>query len=556
MRRGEHFGTGEADSTFERATRRVRWVVILTTAATFPPDEASAPYIYALVAVSVFYNLMRYVPFLLKQRLFASPVTMLVMDNVMVGVFLVIIGSLATPYSAFLIFMIVSAAYRFGWRGFLGVIGGQAITLLAVASQSLYPPVMLDNTRLVLVSGAALLMIGIFILDLTQVDRDERQALENLSRENRSERERLLTLVNSLNDAIFMVDGKGRLILGNGAAGELVAGEGDFRGSALVKTLPLYPRAKPDAKPVNILEAGSNPQHRRDLTLRYDDGTTVDLDISVTPVRSEDKKHTTYIIVCRDITNERSLDEQREEFIAVASHELRTPLAIVEAALSTALLSPEAKSAHLRPLLEQAHRNTVFLAGLIHDLSTLSQAQNDNLPIALKPVAAKALLHQIAIDFEAQAKEKDLPLQVKVAKDTPAVLSTEHHIHEIIQNFVSNALKYTAKGRITLKAEPSQNGGVLFSVSDTGVGISVTDQRNLFKKFYRAEDYRTRETGGTGLGLYLCLELAQRLNAKVWCESVINVGSTFFLEVPPFSRLEEDHGEVMQAQVANLVDQL
>jgi signal transduction histidine kinase len=306
---------------------------------------------------------------------------------------------------------------------------------------------------------------------------------------------------------------------------------------------------------VNILEAGTIPQHRRDLTLRRPNGDTIDLDISVTPV-GKNSKTLNYIIVCRDITKERTLDRQREEFISVASHELRTPLAIVEAALSTALLGEAAQAPQLKLLLDQAHRNVVFLSGLIHDLGTLSQAQNDNIPIALKPVAAKALLHQVAIDHEAQAKEKDLPIQVVVAPDTPAVLSTEHLIREVLQNYVNNALKYTTKGRVTLKAEPSQNGGVLFSVTDTGVGISKTDQAHLFTKFYRAEDFRTRATGGTGLGLYLCLELAQRLNAKVWCESELNVGSTFYLEVPPFSRLERDHGKVVEAQVSSLVDQL
>jgi PAS domain S-box-containing protein len=246
-----------------------------------------------------------------------------------------------------------------------------------------------------------------------------------------------LTLINTLNDAIFLVDAKGRLVLGNGAAGELAAGQDDFRGSQLVKTLPLYPRSKPDAKPVNILEAGTIPQHRRDLTLRRPNGDTMDLDISVTPV-NKDQKTMNYIIVCRDITKERTLDRQREEFISVASHELRTPRAIVEAALSTAQLVKEAQTPQLKTLIDQAHRNVVFLSGLIHDLGTLAQAQNDNIPIALKPVAAKALLHQVAIDFEAQAKQKDLPIRVIIAPDTPSVLSTEHHIREILQNYVKS----------------------------------------------------------------------------------------------------------------------
>jgi signal transduction histidine kinase len=196
------------------------------------------------------------------------------------------------------------------------------------------------------------------------------------------------------------------------------------------------------------------------------------------------------------------------------------------------------------------------LGTLIQQLSTLAQAQNDNIPVMLKAVAPQPLLHQLAIDFEDLAKERSLPVQVVVARGTPAVLSTEHHIREILQNYLSNALKYTDKGRVTLKAETAPNGGVRFSVADTGIGISAKDQEYLFSKFYRAEDYRTRETGGTGLGLYLCLELAERLNAKVWCESALNQGSTFYLEVPPFSQLDRDHGKVVEAQVSSLVEQL
>jgi signal transduction histidine kinase len=207
-------------------------------------------------------------------------------------------------------------------------------------------------------------------------------------------------------------------------------------------------------------------------------------------------------------------------------------------------------------ILEQAHRNTVFLASLVEDLTTLSEAQNDNLQISLKPVNATKLVHQLAADFEKKARDKGLPLQVVIAPDTPSVLSTEHYIHEVLQNYLNNALKYTEHGHIKLVAEPSEQGGVRFGVSDTGVGIAAVDQQHLFTKFFRAEDYKTRATGGTGLGLYLCLELAERLNGKVWCESKAGEGSTFYLEVPAFSQLKQDHGKVVEAQVSSLVDQL
>ncbi|MDF2460982.1 MAG: hypothetical protein K0S68_385, partial [Candidatus Saccharibacteria bacterium] len=265
-----------------------------------------------------------------------------------------------------------------------------------------------------------------------------------------------------------------------------------------------------------------------------------------TPVHLETIGSTNFILVARDITNEKSLDQQREEFISVASHELRTPLTIIEAAVSQVLLDKKLSSEN-KMILDQAHRNTVFMGELVKELTTLSRAQNDSIPITIQPVNAKPMLDRLVADFAANAKEKHLTLTATVLPDTPSVLSTEHHIEEILRNFINNALKYTPKGGIEITAEPANNDGVLFKVKDTGIGISKADIKRLFTKFYRAEDYRTRETGGTGLGLYLCLELAERIDGKVWCTSTLNEGSVFHLEVPPYSHLKRDLGKVVGA---------
>jgi signal transduction histidine kinase len=131
-------------------------------------------------------------------------------------------------------------------------------------------------------------------------------------------------------------------------------------------------------------------------------------------------------------------------------------------------------------------------------------------------------------------------------------MSTERHIQEILQNYLTNAIKYSETGTVHLQAAKAQNGGVVFSVKDTGIGISPKDQKYLFTKFFRVEDYRTRKTSGTGLGLYLCRELAARIGAKVWCDSKLNEGSTFYLEVPPFSG--ETHGSGVTKHVVDLLN--
>ncbi len=105
-------------------------------------------------------------------------------------------------------------------------------------------------------------------------------------------------------------------------------------------------------------------------------------------------------------------------------------------------------------------------------------------------------------------------------------------------------------------AETGKDSATRFWVKDTGIGISVTDQKKLFTKFFRSEDYRTRETGGTGLGLYIAKKLAERMGGRIWCESELNVGSTFFLEIPPVGALKSDHSKVTQAEIEDVASSL
>src|SRR5262249_297262 len=110
------------------------------------------------------------------------------------------------------------------------------------------------------------------------------------------------------------------------------------------------------------------------------------------------------------------------------------------------------------------------------------------------------------------------------------------YVHEILQNFLTNAIKYTDKGTVTLGAEP-EDDGVIFSVADTGFGIGQNDRPKLFTKFFRSEDWRVRQKTGTGLGLYVCAKLTGLIDAKVDVQSELNRGSTFRLHVPNLTKV-------------------
>jgi signal transduction histidine kinase len=259
------------------------------------------------------------------------------------------------------------------------------------------------------------------------------------------------------------------------------------------------------------------------------------LDLTISPVHGLDfgsSQTGGYMVVFHDITKQKSLEEERDEFISVTSHELRTPLAIAEANLSTALLPGFAKiDPKAVTLLNQTHDNIVFLSQLIEDLASLARAERDSIKLDRNIVNLKTLVDELVRDYRPSAQAKGLELDLEADPKVKTVYTSEHELREMLQNFITNAIKYTDKGRVTLSLTGHTDTAVV-SVSDTGIGISASDKTKIFGKFYRSEDYRTRKTGGTGLGLYITKKLAERLGMKINFTSRLNHGSTFSVAIP------------------------
>ncbi len=236
----------------------------------------------------------------------------------------------------------------------------------------------------------------------------------------------------------------------------------------------------------------------------------------------------------RDITKEKSLEDERDEFISVISHELRTPLAIAEGNLGNAIyITNKNESPRIvSDSLNEAHEQVIFLANMINDLATLSRAERTNVKLELKEIVLTDVIEEINLNYSRSAKDKNLKLAVTCASDTKNIVTSELYLKEILQNFVTNAIKYTAKGTVLIHARSNTKGEAVFSVSDTGIGLSKSDQKRVFEKFFRSEDYRTRESSGTGLGLYVTAKLAHLIHAQITLESELNKGTTFTITIP------------------------
>lgn len=273
-------------------------------------------------------------------------------------------------------------------------------------------------------------------------------------------------------------------------------------------------------------------------------GKLVPISLIVSPIIEDVNKMATGVVgVFRDITAERLEENRRSEFVSTASHEMRTPIAAIEGYLALAL---NAKISNIdtraRNYLEKAHNATQHLSQLFADLLTSSKAEDGRLSSFPKVVELGEILEQIVDGARFSAQKKGLGLRYvlsankdvrggRVVRPLFYVHVDPNRIREVLQNLVDNALKYTSEGSVTIALTGDESVAQV-QIKDTGVGVPEEDIPHLFQKFYRVDNSMTRSVGGTGLGLFISKKVVELYNGRIWAESQVGKGSTFFINLP------------------------
>jgi len=350
--------------------------------------------------------------------------------------------------------------------------------------------------------------------------------------------QRLESLVNSMADGVIAVDEKANIALYNGAALNVLDVNAIQKGDPIDTVLKLTNEKSDPLDTRRIILEAKTQKISRDYKIIYSDESIVSIYLSISPVhlgygKTGDKG---FVLIIRDITREKSLEEERDEFISVISHELRTPIAIAEGAVSNAqfIADKTGDIEKIKEALETAHKEAVYLEGMINDLSTLSRAERGVLEQNVEDINVHEFVESLVNNYTPQAETKNLKLHADIDPSLELLHSSKLYVQEIMQNFITNAIKYTEKGSVTIYAKQKKDG-VEFAVHDTGIGIGKGDQARVFDKFFRSEDYHTRQQNGTGLGLHVTKKLAQLAKAEISLESVLEKGSTFTIFFPNLS---------------------
>ena len=240
------------------------------------------------------------------------------------------------------------------------------------------------------------------------------------------------------------------------------------------------------------------------------------------------------VIVLHDITDLRKLERVRRDFIANVSHEFKTPLTAIqgfaETLLAGAVDDPQNRGRFLGIILEHARR----LARLTDDLLKLSKMDADRLELEIRRLSVSQLIESCLETSQHRAAEKDIRISVNIAEHLPEIAGDRRLLAEVLQNLLDNATQYTLPGGQIMVSAETDDGEVIFTVSDTGIGIPQADQPRIFERFYRVDAARSREVGGTGLGLAIAKHLVEVHGGRIWVESEVGQGSQFHFSVPLF----------------------
>jgi two-component system, OmpR family, phosphate regulon sensor histidine kinase PhoR len=240
------------------------------------------------------------------------------------------------------------------------------------------------------------------------------------------------------------------------------------------------------------------------------------------------------VVVLHDITELRKLERVRRDFVANVSHEFKTPLTAIqgfsETLLAGAIDDPQNRERFLGIILEHSRR----LARLTDDLLKLSSMDADRLELEIRRVSVSELIESCLETTQHRAAEKEVQVELDQTGELPDIAGDRRRLAEILQNLLDNATQYTLPGgRITLNAQ-TRDSDVVFTVSDTGIGIPKSDQSRIFERFYRVDAARSREAGGTGLGLAIAKHLVEVHGGRIWVDSEIGQGSQFHFSIPIF----------------------
>ncbi|ANF95051.1 cell wall metabolism sensor histidine kinase WalK [Paenibacillus bovis] len=345
--------------------------------------------------------------------------------------------------------------------------------------------------------------------------------------QNEEEKDKLASILKNMSDGVIATDEHGCVILVNRVAGAMLdTSEQDITGKTLLELLPLSEQDR------SKLQAGT----LRHVILKMgqeEEGNTSIIRVTFSPIHRRKDNIAGVIAVLQDVTDQEKLEGARREFVANVSHELRTPLTTIKSyteALEDGALDERALAERFIGVIRN---ETQRMIRLVSDLLHLSRLDSSEAMMRKQRTNVLELLEDTIDRFFVQMKQKDIRSSIDMQPEVGSVWIDRDQMDQVLDNLVSNALKYTPDGgSIKLAARCTNDGMLALSVEDTGIGIPKQDLGRIFERFYRVDKARSRNMGGTGLGLSIAREMVRAHDGTIELDSELGQGTTVTVMLP------------------------
>jgi len=352
------------------------------------------------------------------------------------------------------------------------------------------------------------------------------------------EKEKIESIVSSIGEGLIAIDPQGIVFLCN-SIGALLLGKkrADVIGASFENVFAVGEKSagknvSPELQSVfGILNTRKTVEVPEVLFTRAD-GNVVTLSLTATPIEA-DGSFIGGIIVFNDVTEQKMVENAKRQFITTAAHQLRTPLSGVKWAISS-LVENKSKStaSEKKSLLLKSYESINRVISLVNDLLNVDKIESGQVKLSLAPTDVTVSLHDALTDLMSQMEQKKLKIEYKPLADAPSIDADAVNMRVVFQNLLENSLHYTPeKGSVTISAE-IVGKEMRFNVADTGIGIPRGEQKSIFLRFFRASNAVAVQPNGSGLGLYICKQIVEQHNGKIWFESEEGKGATFHVVLP------------------------
>ncbi len=361
----------------------------------------------------------------------------------------------------------------------------------------------------------------------------------------RSEQERTRALVDASNDAILMLDSRGTATMINRRAKYFFGlAERDVIGRSPAQLRAMFQLIFEDSTTFDAWLAPllTSADERAVLELKVLRAEPRLLQCFTAPVLDSQDRLLGRMLVFRDITREREVEQMKTDFVSIVSHELRTPLTSIRGALQLVLGRAASGAAgatydsplspRTRELLDISLKNSERLIRLINDILDISKIEQGSIQLRRVALDPADLCHAAEQEVSVFADGRDIGIDVHAEPGLAPISADRDRALQVLANLLSNAIKFSEPGqRIELTAR-QESGSVAFAVRDFGRGIAPEDHQRIFGKFHQIDSSLTRDVGGTGLGLAICKALVEEHGGQIWIESILGKGATFAFTLP------------------------